>query len=158
MVESEQDAVTGDWRIVLKPNASLTGRQAGWLLAGVGVVMANIAMGFAFLGLWPVLPFYGAEWLFLAYCFRLAFRANARREVITITEATVLVEKGRDRPEETYRFQRAWVAPSWTPAPIPGHPGRLCLRLHGKDIEIGRFLVETERAALARELRQILCK
>jgi uncharacterized membrane protein len=39
-----------------------------------------------------------------------------------------------------------------------GHPSRLSFRLHGKHIEIGRFLAESEREALARELQQILLK
>lgn len=109
MVESERNQVTGEARIVLKPNASLTERQAWGLLAAVGTVMAAIAIGFALLGLWPILPFSGAEWLALAYCFRLALKKTARREVITITDADVVVETGTYKPEQTYRLQRAWV-------------------------------------------------
>jgi uncharacterized membrane protein len=156
MVDSEQDAATGARRITLRPNTSLTSRQAGLLLAVIGLVMAGIAGGFAGLGLWLVLPFSGAEWLLLVYGFWLSFRSGAVTEVITITEATVLVEKGRGRPEQTYRFQRAWVSLDWAKPEIKGHPSRLSFRLHGKRIEVGRFLVESERVALARELQQIL--
>lgn len=108
------------------------------------------------LGLWLVLPFSGAEWLLLAYCFRLSMRTASVCEVITITETSVIVEKERNRPEETYRFQRAWVALDWAEPEIKGHPSRLSFRLHGRRIEVGRFLAESERMALARELRQIL--
>jgi uncharacterized membrane protein len=156
MVESEWDAITGCRRIVLRPNASLTGRQTWLLLATVAIVMAAIAIGFAMLGLWLVLPFSGAEWLLLAYCFKLSFRTCSLCEVITITDALVLLEKGRDRPERTYRFQRAWVSLDWVKSPIKGYPSRLSFRLHGKETEVGRFLVESEREELARELRQIL--
>lgn len=156
MVDSEQDAATGIRRIILRPNASLTLRQARLLLAATALVMAGIAGGFAVLGLWPVLPFSGAEWLLLAYAFRASFRSSAAREVITITEATVLVEKGRERPEQTYRFQRAWVSLDWAKPQNKGHPSRLSFRLHGKGIEVGQFLVESEREALARELQKIL--
>ncbi len=157
MVESEQDAAGGERRLILRPNTSLTRREAWFFLVAVALVMATIAIGFASLGLWLVLPFSGAEWLLLAYCFRLSFRAGSVREVITVTEAAILLEKGRDKPEQTYRFQRAWVSLDWVKSPIQGHPSSLFLRLHGKAIEIGRFLAESEREALARELRQILC-
>jgi uncharacterized membrane protein len=156
MVDSERDAATGERRIILRPNSSLTPHQAGLLLAAVAVVMAGIAGGFAALGLWMVLPFSGAEWLLLVYGFWVSFRSCAVREVITITEATVRVEKGRGKPEETHSFQRAWVSLDWAKPEIKGHPSRLSLRLHGKKIEVGRFLVESEREALARELQQIL--
>jgi len=156
MVESQQDDAGGERRLILKPNASLTRREAGYVLLAVALVMASIAGGFATLGLWPVLPFSGAEWLLLAYCFRLSFKASAVREVITITDATISLEKGRNRAEETYRFQRAWVSLDWVKPAIPGHPSSLFFRLHGKAIEIGGFLAESEREALARELRQIL--
>jgi uncharacterized membrane protein len=156
MVDSGRDATTGNRRIILRPNASLTERQAWLLLAVVALVMAGIAAGFAMQGLWLVLPFSGAEWLLLAYCFKLSFRTCSVCEVITITEAMVLLEKGRDKPEQTYRFQRAWVSLDWSKPSIKGHPSRLSFRLHGKAVEIGRFLVESEREALARELQQIL--
>lgn len=156
MVDSERDAITGGRRIVLRPNVSLTRRQVGLFLAVVGLVMAAIAGGFAILGLWGILPFSGAEWLLLAYCFKLSFQGSLVCEVITITEAWVIVEKGRERPEATYRFQRAWVSLDWTQPQIAGHPSRLSFRSHGKQVEVGRFLVESERATLARELRQIL--
>jgi uncharacterized membrane protein len=158
MVELERDSMTGDRRIVLRPNASLTPRQARLLLGAVGLVMAGIAAGFASLGLWLVLPFSGAEWLLLVYCFKLGFRACSACEVITITEALVLLEKGQGKPEQKYRFQRAWVSLDWAKPPIMGHPSRLSFRLHGQYIEIGRFLAESEREALARELQQILLK
>jgi uncharacterized membrane protein len=156
MVESEQDAVTGGKRIILRPNTSLTERQAWLLLAATALVMGGIAMGFATMGLWLVLPFSGAEWLLLAYCFRLSFRTCSVREVITVTEALVLLEKGQGKPEQTYRFQRAWVSLDWVRSPFKGHPSHLSFRLHGKAVEIGRFLAESEREALARELQQIL--
>lgn len=158
MVESEQDAITGDRRIILRPNASLTERQATLLLVAIALVMAGIAAGFAMLGLWLVLPFSGAEWLLLMVCFKLSFKSCKVQEVITITETAVVLEKGRDLPEQTYQFQRAWMSLDWIKPQIKGYPSRLSFRLHGKQIEIGHFLAESEREALARELQRILVK
>lgn len=108
------------------------------------------------MGAWLVLPFSGAEWVLLAYCFKLGLRNGRIREVITITETSVLLERGYGIPEQIHRFQRAWVALDWAESPIKGYPSRLSFRSHGKEVEIGRFLAESERAALASELRKIL--
>ena len=156
MVELDQYATTGCRRIVLRPNASLTPWQAYAVLLGSALLMGGIAVGFAVLGAWLVLPFSGAEWLLLAYCFRVSLRNSSICEVITITDASVLLEKGRSRPEQTFRFQRAWLSLDWIKPPINGYPSRLSFRSHGKEIEVGRFLMESEREALARELQKIL--
>lgn len=156
MIESERDVGSDSRRLVLTPNMSMSGRQALVLMLGIALVMAVIAGSFASMGAWLVLPFSGAEWLLLVYCFKLGLRNGRVREVITINETSVLVERGFDTPKQTYRFQRAWVALHWAEPPIKGYPSRLLFRSHGKEVEIGRFLAESERAALASELRKIL--
>jgi len=156
MIESERDTALGSQRFVLRPNASLNGRQASFLMLGVAFAMAAIAGGFALMGAWLVLPFSGAEWVLLAYCFKLGLRSSRIREVITITDTSVLLERGYGAPEQIHRFQRAWVALDWAESPIKGYPSRLSFRSHGKEIEVGRFLAESERLALAGELRKIL--
>ncbi|MDD5033591.1 MAG: DUF2244 domain-containing protein [Methylococcaceae bacterium] len=156
MVESEHDAETGEKTIVLKPNGSLSKWQSVALLVFCAFWMMAIGCLFALAGAWPVLPFSGLEWLLLAYCLRHSMKKSEEQEVITITESVVRVEKGRKRPEQTYKFQRAWVMLNWVQSPIRGRPSRLSLRLHGKEVEIGRFLVESERQTLARELKILL--
>ena len=155
MVESERNA-DGDIRFILRSNGSMSRRQILTFLGVAGLVMASIAIGFSMLGLWLVLPFSGAEWLLLAWAFNLSFREATLREVVTITEASVVLEKGYDGPEQTYRFQRAWMSVDWTKPPFKGHPSRLAFRSHGRQVEVGCFLVESEREELVRELRQIL--
>jgi uncharacterized membrane protein len=156
MVETGHDAETGEKKIVLTPNGSLSRTQAALLVAFMAIVMGSIGGLFASRGAWLVLPFSGAEWLLLVYCLHLSFRSSSLREVITVTDALVRVEKGRDRPDQTYKFQRAWVRLNVSPSPIQGRPSRLALRLHGKEVEVGGFLVESERQALADELRTLL--
>lgn len=156
MVESKRDPTNGSIHIVLRPNASLTKRQALAVVMGVGFFMASIAAGFTLLGLWLVVPFSGAEWLLLAWCFGVTFKKCAVRETITITESAVLVEKESGKGAEANRFQRAWVALDLSDPPHKNHPSRLAFRLHGRQVEIGGFLVESERQELACELRRIL--
>lgn len=156
MVESEHDEKTGEKTIILRPNGSLTRRQAWGLLIFCGVLMGAIGGLAVAVGAWMVLPFSGLEWLLLAYCLRLSLLKSQEREVITIDDVLVRVEKGRERPLQTYKFQRAWVMLNWMQSPVRGRPSRLTLRLHGKEVEIGQFLVESERQALARQLKVLL--
>ena len=156
MVESGHAGQTGEKTIVLRPNGSLNPRQGFALLAFCALLMGAIGGVFAALGAWLVLPFSGLEWLLLAFCLHLSRKRSMEREVITITDAVVQVEKGRKIPRQTYRFQRAWVTLDWSESTVRGRPSRLSLRLHGKEVEIGRFLVESERQALARQLRILL--
>lgn len=156
MVASERDAQTGEKTIVLRPNGSLTRRQGIALLAFCALLMGTIGGVFAALGAWLVLPFSGLEWLLLAYCLHLSWKKSAEREIITISDALVRVETGREGLGQTHKFQRAWVMLDWAEPPVKGWPSRLSLRLHGKEIEIGRFLVESERRALAKELKALL--
>ncbi|MFM8331877.1 MAG: DUF2244 domain-containing protein [Candidatus Methylumidiphilus sp.] len=156
MVESGHDAETGANTIVLRPNSSLSRRQSLALLAFCALLMGAIGLVFAALGAWLVLPFSGLEWLLLAYCLQLSRRQCAQQEVITITDALVSVETKHETLGQTVKFQRAWVTLNWAKSPINGHPSRLSLRLHGREVEIGRFLAESERQALAKELRILL--
>ena len=156
MVESGHDEDTGEKTIVLKPNGSLSRRQA-WLLLGICGLLMGLVAGFcAALGAWLVLPFSGLEWILLAFCLHLSIRQSQEREVITITGDLVRVEKGWGSPLQTYKFQRAWVMLDCIQSPSRGPPSRLTLRLHGKEVELGRFLVESERQVLARELKYLL--
>ena len=55
-----------DHTLVLRPNLSLSWRQAKVFLVAVAVVLAGFASGLAVVELWPVFPLAGAEWLALA--------------------------------------------------------------------------------------------
>lgn len=156
MVESGHDAETGEKTIVLKPNGALSRRQAYLLLAFCALLMGTVGGVAAALGAWPVLPFSGMEWLLLAYCLRLSFKDSADLDVITINDAQIRVETRRGGPAQIYQFQRAWVRLAWVESPIRGRPSRLSFSLHGKEVEIGRFLVESERRALAKDLKVLL--
>lgn len=156
MIESAPDPETGGWRIELRPNGSLRPTHALVFLAASAFVMFGIAVGFAEMGLWMVLPFSGAEWLLLAYCLWLSLRQSAIREVITITESAVIFQRGTAQGLDSHKFQRAWVALDWDEPAHPGQNRRLCFRLHAKRVELGPFLAEAEREQLGRELHAIL--
>jgi uncharacterized membrane protein len=158
MIDVHQDSRTGAHRIVLQPNNSMSKRQSWTLLATLAVAMGTIAAFFAGMGAWLVFPFAGAEWLLLAYCFNRVLRKLAIREVITITDDSIVVERGRRRPEQVHQLHRHWTVVEWERPLLPAHMGRVYLRLHGRRIELGAFLAETERERLASDLQRILVK
>lgn len=156
MIEAERDALSGHYRIVLLPNASLSKRQAGFLLAALAAAMSSIAAFFAAMGAWLVFPFSGAEWMLLACCFRIVLQRTAMREVITITDAEVRVEREYRKRAKVQQLKRHWVNVERVRSLIPGQASHVYLRLHGKRLEVGDFLVESERERLAGDLRKIL--
>jgi uncharacterized membrane protein len=156
VIASGQIEESGEFRIVLKPNASLSWRHLALLMGFLALIMTAISVSFALAGAWLVLPFSGGEWLMLGWCFYLSMRKSSIQEVITISDALVQLDRGRSRPEQTYRFQRTWLVVELARAHRRGHPSRLTFRLHGKMVEVGEFLVESEREELAQELKGYL--
>lgn len=156
MITTEHDAASGLRRIVLRANASLTVREVHRILAVILLFMGMIGVFFTRLGAWPVLPFAGLEWLLLAICMKWTLARNAMQEVITLADGLLLLERGKVKPEQTYRFHCAWVALEWVRPDNRHHPNRLFLRSHGRSVEIGSFLTDSEREALAQELKKML--
>jgi len=155
MVQIERDHLSGELRFVLTANGSMSSRQIVVFLCAVGVVMGTIAVGFTALGLWLVIPFSGAEWLLLAYAFKLSLDSTTVREVLTIGDSSVVLERGRNELKPVHRFQRTWLVLVWNKPKYRGHPSQLILRSHGRQVEVGGFLVEAEREMLVRELRKL---
>ncbi len=154
MVRLEQNSEDDGKRIVLKPNGSLTQHQATLFFAAIATVALSIAVGFAMIGGWMVLPFSGGELVILAYCLRSSMQGSSAREIITVSGAKIRIEKLYRQSEREYEFWRAWVSIDLKKPAIKGYPSRLSIRSHGREIEIGRFLVESERTALALELKR----
>ena len=70
--------------IEIRPNRSLTPRGAAWFFASLATVCLSIAVAFASLGFWVVLPVAGAELAVLALAIALSLRSATRCEVIHI--------------------------------------------------------------------------
>lgn len=156
MFATHVDATGGLTRIVVRPNQSLSWRGNLMVLLSLGVVMAAIAIGFALIGLWMVLPFAGFELLVVALGLYVTCRRLANSEVISLSPQTVKVETGYRYPERTRSLQRHWaridLCTGWSRA----QPSRLFIRSHGQTIEVGACLTDHEREELAGELRRLL--
>jgi len=115
-----------------------------------------IATSFGAVGFWPVIPFAGLELLALGSALYLCARRCHQSEVVSIRPHCVEVEKGRNRPEERWRFPRAWAKVELLTPFYQQHPSKLVIRFQGQQVELGAFLNEWERRALASDLRQAI--
>lgn len=153
MVAVTHDTTSGAALFLLRPNQSLSWRGNQCVMVLVALVSLGIGLGFALVGLWPVLPLAGLEALAVAAGLYACSHRGLAREVITVQADTVRVERGRRRPEHCWSFPRPWLRVTLQPAPVPARPARLLIRSHGRSVEVGRFLTEDERGRLADALR-----
>ncbi len=144
------------WRIVIRPNRSLTQRQLQLAFLVIAAVCLGIASAFAAFGMWPVLPFAGAEVVVVGIGFYLSARDGQETEIVSVGGDKVAVEKGRRHLSQRWETQRAWAQICLLRSGIRWYPSRLVLRSHGKMVELGSFLNETERQQLAGELQRAI--
>ena len=143
-------------RFEIRPNRSLSWRATKAFYLGIVCVSASIALGFAALGFWLILPFAGAELVALGFAFYLCALQGRQREVVSVDEDMVAVENGSRRLDCTWRFARAWTDVIVSRSRVRWYPSRLLLRSHGTEIEVGGFLNEQERQHLAGDLQRVI--
>jgi uncharacterized membrane protein len=148
------------YKIIARPNNSLSPNDAIKLLLAMAVVAFVIALSFARMGAWLVLPFAGLEILAFAYAFYYLHLHSSDFESITIEEDRVIVEKKNYKEFSTTVFQRYWaqinVRNVENKNGANGKSG-LFISSHGNEVEFGRnFINDEQRTILARELKQKL--
>lgn len=149
-------------QIVIAPNASMTVRQAQWFMLSVGAIALGIGVGFAWIGFWVILPFAGLEVCALGAALYVSLRRNAEREVITVNADQVRIEWGRtDQPQrrQCKEFSRASARVVLDQGRSRLRPSALLMGAPAQGVRmfaVGAGLTDTERAALAQRLRQVL--
>ena len=143
-------------RIELAPHCSLSVRGALVFFGGLCAVSFGIAGMFAVQGFWPVLPFAGLEMLVLAWALCASFARRRFSEAITISERDVLIELCDRERRSQIVFSRHWAQVKLRSPVSRLHPSRLTIESHGRALEVGRFLTEEERRALAIRLQRLI--
>jgi len=155
LVATQFDHVRDAGRFLVRPNSSLSWQGALRFYAGMVIVTFGIASAFAMQGAWLILPFAGLEMAVLGVALYLVARRNARWQTISVNVDQVeVIEHGTSREQQT--FQRAWATLVHERPRVSGYPSRLLIRSHGRSLEIGACLVESEKAYLARQLGQVI--
>ena len=142
--------------IQLTPNCSLTSATAALLFGAICAVSFTIAGTLAALGLWPVFPFAGLEMGVLGWALALSLRRRYDSQTIVVTEERVAVETRFRKQHEQVEFSRHWAQVKLHGADTHLHPSRLTIESHGRSYEVGSFLTEEERRALAKRLTRLV--
>ena len=140
---------------VLEPNRPLGLRGHALVLGFVALVSLVAGTLFALQGAWPVTPFFGADVVLLALAMHVSMRASKRRERLTLTARSLLIERispnGAARREELNPY---WLRVDHEDPELVGC--ELALVSRGRRWIVGSFLGAEERASLAEALRRAL--
>ena len=114
----------------------------------IALVSLGIAVAFAWLGAWLILPFAGIEALVLLLAYRSIERHAGDYERLTIAGDVLQIEVAEFERVQRFQFNRWWVQV------VCEHDGlRLAVRSHGREIEFGRHLTDAQRRAVAGALK-----
>jgi uncharacterized membrane protein len=142
--------------VELRPRCSLTPTGARIFVGTVGATTFAVAAFFTARGFWPVLPFAGLEVLLLMWATTLSMRNRRELETIYIEADRITIRHIGVKGEAVSVFPRHWARVTLHAPPTALHPSRLLLESHGRAREVGRFLTEDERRALAARLKQLV--
>ena len=153
MIAAERDYNKSNVRFVIQPNCSISWTGTRICFAGISLVAFVIAAMFAFKGAWLILPFAGLEIVALGIGLYLTACKNKEREIVSILDDVVRIERGRYYPRQVHELTRAWTRVELQETRQSWYPSRLTMRCGGQIVEVGAKLNEEERVQLAREIR-----
>ena len=158
MIRIDQVLPDGAYRIVLSPNCSIRWRDLVLFYIFTCVIALAIGIFFTLQGMWLVLPFSGLEMIALGTCLYLTSRKVYRREVITLDRQRTRIEKGGRRIDQSWEFETPWIRLRDEPPDAPNRRRRLALGSHGNYVEVGGFLDNSEKDALAFQLKDCIIR
>jgi len=145
--------LTANFELVTKPNSSLTPECKVLAVVAIGLISLVIALFFALMGAWFVLPFAGLEVVAVGYAFYYVHCHSCDYERIVIVDDQVSIETKSYRTYRQTCFNRYWV--SVFLKATPSGDQLLFFRSHGKEVMFGRsFMTSEERVKLASQLKQ----
>ncbi len=158
MVRIDKDEAGSGFRIVLSPNCSISWRELVIFYIITCVVALAIGLFFTFQGFWLVLPFSGLEMLALGFCLYLTSRKVYRQEVITLERERTLIEKGVQQVDQSWEFDTPWLRLIDHKSGPRDSQRKLAIGSHGNYVEVGNFLDNSEKDALAFQLKDCIIR
>lgn len=127
-------------RLLLTPNHSLSWRGNVRIWLCLLAISAVIAVGMSLAGAWVIIPFAGLELAALATGFYLTSRACQRREVLTIDDTDIHLEKGRARKLAEWTIPKHYARLRLHAPRHPFTPPKLELIHRENNVPLGSFL------------------
>lgn len=127
-------------------------------MAGLSAVSLGVALAWAAVGFWPVLPFAGLELAAFGAALAVSVRGNRYREVLSFDERAVRIEFGMAGrgARSSVELPSAWTKVELAPGANRNAPSALLLCCSGRRVRIARCLTDAERERLARRIRELL--
>jgi uncharacterized membrane protein len=138
--------------IISRPNCSLPVGRRVLFFCIMLVLSMIIAIGFALAGAWLILPFSGLEVFALGWALYYISCHESDYECIVITGSNMVIETRNYKTVHKVEFQRYWVQVVVLPASAKGRC-RVWVQASGQEVELGQFVNDEERMALAHQLK-----
>lgn len=138
---------------IVQPNSTF--HLGSWHLVFIllAVLSISIAVRFAWLGYWMILPFTIIDISAVGILLYLVVRRSAYVEKILVNEGTVEICHIETNNNRQWQFPLHWTRISLEAPNHRWYPHRLLLGSRGKWVEIGRCLANDERITLAEAIR-----
>jgi len=117
------------------------------LFATLAAASFGLALAFAAVGAWLVLPYSAVEIALLAVAFAYIERRAGDWERLTVTGDRVVLERSIAGRRTRQEWNRPWL--------VVAVNGDGVVRIGNEAVEFGRALPATERTAVARTLRRL---
>jgi uncharacterized membrane protein len=122
------------------------------------LIALAVGLFFTLQGLWLVLPFSGLEMLALGGGLYLTSRKVYRREVITLDPEHIRIEKGVQRIDQSWEFKTPWIRIIDELPDCRSPRRKLAISMYGESVEVGSFLANSEKEALAFQLKDCIIR
>jgi uncharacterized membrane protein len=150
-------AAESEFCVLSRRNDSLGPRWRWRIFASLCGVSLGLAIGFAALGAWLVLPYSALEVAVLYAAFLWIERHASDWERVSVCGDRVIVERESAGVQTRCELNRYWTRVE-VEAVGASRASRLALRFEGRSVAIGAELSAADRAAVARDLRRVLAK
>ncbi len=137
---------------VIRPNTAHHRTSWLWPYTLLVVICLGIALRFAWLGYWMILPFALLDMLAVGLVFKLLLDRSDYLEKLRIDERHLQIDHIQKNRNRQWRFPLHWVQVQLTTPDHRWYPRRLQLGYRGEWVEIGQCLTDDERTSLAESL------
>jgi uncharacterized membrane protein len=158
MISVDKVSSGESYRFVLSPNCSISWHELLFFYFLTCAIALAVGVFFTLQGLWLVLPFSGLEMLALGSALYVTSRKVYRREVITLDRNLTRIEKGVRRVDQIWEFQTPWVRVVDERQNGRSARRKLAIGMSGESVEVGGFLANWEKDALAFQLKDCIIR
>ncbi len=103
-----------------------------------------------------MLPFTCIELLLLTVALYFCVRRTHLQEVVTFSDQQVTIEKGHDKPEQVYVFDRFFSRIFIKHPTHRWHSTQIAIQARSKKVQIGSFLPPGDKQELISQLRTVV--